>query len=226
MPGYFTQIPKTLYSLNPDRLNPQVVTDILRRSAFLRDVTENSAVFYEYQIQDGDTPEIIADKLYRDVNRAWIVLLFNKINNPLYEFPLNNIALEKYIVNKYNQTIDQAKSSIHHYELEVTRSYILNGLVVEQNVDTYMINDEQVNYTTGAITSRSVPGTADTEISLSTETSAVFSDGGYVLNSYKSKAISNYTYELIENEKKRTIKLLDKTYVPRIEYEFKRLMGV
>ena len=224
MPGYFIHVPKTLYTLDIDKLNPQVVTDILRRSAFLREVSENTSVFYEYQMQDGDTAEIIADKLYRSVDRAWIVLLFNKILNPFYEFPMNNFALENYIVNKYNQTIDQAKSTIHHYELEITRNYILNGIVVNRNVDTYIVNDKEVDYDTGELSNRSLPGTADTELSLSTETSSVFSDGGYVTNSTKTKAISNYTYEITENEKRRTIKLLDKSYVPRVEYEFKRLM--
>lgn len=225
MAGYFTQISKTLYSLDQDSLNPQIVTDILRRSTFLKEVSENVALFYEYQVQEGDTPEIIADKLYRSVDRAWIVLLFNKIDNPLYQFPLNNIALENYIVNKYDQTLDQAKSTIHHYELEITRRFIQNGLVTDTTVDTYIVNDDELNFTTGLIGDRSLPGTADTELSLSTETSGVFSGGGYVQNSYKTKAISNYTYELNENEKRRTIKLLDKSYVQRIEYEFKRLMG-
>jgi len=222
--AYFKSIPKTLYSLDPDKLNPIVVTDILRRSVFLKEISENLAVFYEYQIQEGDTPEIIADKLYRDVERAWIVLLFNKINNPLYEFPLNNIALEKYIVNKYNQTINQSKTTIHHYELEITRSYILNGLVVSQNIDTYIVNGNEVDYSTGELTPRILPVTADTQTSPSVENSPVFTDGGYVNTSSVVKAISNYTYELEENEKKRNIKLLDKTYVPRVENEFKKLM--
>ena len=37
-------------------------------------------------------------------------------------------------------------------------------------------------------------------------------------------AISNYDYEAEQNEARRTIKLLDKSYVVAVENEFKRLM--
>lgn len=225
MAGYFSYIPKTAYSLNEDNLSPSFVTNILARSVFIREVAENTAIYYEYQTQEGDTPEIIADKLYNDSNRAWIVLLFNKIDNPFYEFPLNNTALEKYIIKKYNQTIDQAKTTIHHYEQEVTRNYFKNGIIVSKNVDTYIVNEYDVNYTTGAVIPRSVPGTADTELTPVTETSNLFSDGGYVQNIYKVKAISNHTHEINENEKRRNIRLLDASYVLQVENEFKKLMG-
>ena len=69
--GYFNNIPLINYkNLENDVLvdigsnNKKVVlSNILMRSAFLREVVENTAIFYEYQVKDGETPEIIAHKL-------------------------------------------------------------------------------------------------------------------------------------------------------------------
>ena len=224
MAGYFSYFPKTLYTFDKNTVNQQIVTNILLRSSFLKEVSNNSAVFYEYIAKETDTPEIIADKLYGDPNRHWIVLLFNKISNPYYEFPMTIDALESYITNKYNQTLSQSQSTIHHYELEVTRKNSVAGRVVETSVFTYTINDKEVDFTTGEITERTVPGTADTSIDLVDE-QVVLPDGSVVSETKKIKAVSNYTYEFLLNESRRTIKLLDSQYISKIENEFRQLMN-
>ena len=37
-------------------------------------------------MQDSDTPEIIADKYYGNVEYHWVVLLFNNIIDPQFEY--------------------------------------------------------------------------------------------------------------------------------------------
>lgn len=221
---YFSYFPTLLYSLDDTNINPQVVTNILARSAFLKEIIENTSIYYEYEVKDTDTPEIIADKLYGSPTRHWIVLLFNKILNPQYEFPLDRESLENYIKNKYSQTINQSLTTIHHYELRVEKALYYNSLLSTVEEESYTVSDKVVDFDTGAISNRSVPGTADTYIDLGTET-IVLNSTTTLQISQKVYAVSNYTYEVNLNEERRTIKLLDQIYIPRIESQFKKLMS-
>lgn len=223
--GYFSYFPKILYNLDNSATNNfKTVTNILARSNFLKEIIDNTSIYYEYQMKDTDTPEIIADKLYGDPNRHWIILLFNKITNPQYEFPLEPVALENYIQNKYSQTIEQSQAAIHHYELRVTKKESYNGFVTDEKIEKYTVSDKTVNFTTGALGNRSVPGTADTYIDQGTETFNM--GGGKVITiNQRVYAISNYTYEIELNEDRRNIRLLDKLYINQIENEFRGLMS-
>lgn len=237
MAGYFSYFPKTLYTLDDNNNNNlQLITNILLRSAFFEDIIANkTSVFYEYQMKDDDTVEVIADKLYGDVNRYWIILLFNKIINPFYDTFLTRDALEKYIVKKYNQTIEEALTTIHHYEIETTSTrttYYYDdgsnqfGTVTDENTETYIVSEYEVDYTTNTITPRATLPGPDITINLSTDTLTISDDPKIILTtSSKIKGISNYTYEALENEKRRTIKLLDASYVRQVEQEFTKLMA-
>jgi hypothetical protein len=54
MAKYFNYFPKTVYTLNS--LDVETVTNITSRFGFEQSFKDNSAVYYEYDIQDGDTP--------------------------------------------------------------------------------------------------------------------------------------------------------------------------
>lgn len=223
--SYFAEIPVVAYPNLSGADNTYVIlTNILKRSAFLREVSENVSLFYDYEIKDGETPEIIADKLYGDVSRFWIVLLFNKLSNPYYDFPLVSEQLHDYISNKYGQTVEQSQTTIHHYEARVTRTVFFNGMPESSNVSTYTISAQQQNSTTGLAENRpSLPGVADTSIVGESYTED-FGSGVTVQTDYLYTAVSNYAYEVNENEKRRSIKLLDAAYVGIVENEFRRLM--
>ena len=103
-------------------------------------------------------------------------------------------------------------------------------MVQSSTIETHIISDEQSNSTTGAAEATPyLPGTADTfidvdHLSESGPTTEIFDGGISVLTTHANWAISNYSYEVSENEKRRSIKLLDKNYVVTVENEFKRLM--
>ena len=223
MAGYFSYFPKLFYTFDKDTLNTQAVTNIFARSTFIRNVANNSSVYFKYQVQDSDTPEVIAHKIYGDAYRSWIVLLFNNYINPNYEFPLKEESLNDYISKKYNQTVLESKSEIHHYEKEVTKIVTYGGLEMSREVDVYNISDKQVNYRTNVLSNTPVPDVADTSVSIATEVLTL--DSGKTLTiKTNNKAVSNYTYEFLENEKRREIRLLDPAYVTQVENEFKQLM--
>jgi Base plate wedge protein 53 len=98
-----------------------LATNILTRIGVIKDVMENNinAYFY-YIIEDGDRPEILAEKVYNDPEAHWIILYANNIYDPLYDWPMDQRTFDKYIIKKYG-SLQWAKTNYHHYEKVITR---------------------------------------------------------------------------------------------------------
>lgn len=226
MAGYFANFPITKYSLDDSASeNIQYVTNILQRSTFLKEILDNSAVYYQYQIKDGETAEQIADKLYGDSTRHWVILLFNKITDANYQFPLTSVELEKYIENKYGISAIEAQATIHHYEQQIERSTVLNGIVTDRNTDVYTVSEYSVDYTTGELSPRSLPDLYSPSEVITENISLNDANTLFLYQSSSIVAVSVYDYEAQLNEDRRTINLLDAAYISRVESEFKKLMS-
>ena len=160
----------------------------------------NTAVAYEYDVQDGDTPEIVAYKYYGDSYRYWIVLFANKITDPQWDWPLSTNNFDAFIVDKY--TSFNPYSTIHHYEKIIT----------------------QYDTSTQTTTTRNIIIDEDTYNSLNTGTSTYTLPTGIVTITTSKNAVSYYNYELNLNESKRNIKILNSIYVNELEKQFTDLM--
>ncbi len=69
---YFNTLPKIL--TNDNKNNAIVLTNLLARAELVQNLMTNPLMFYDYDIQDGDTPDIVASKYYGDSYRYWLVL--------------------------------------------------------------------------------------------------------------------------------------------------------
>ena len=57
--AYFEKFPLTGYDLvSENQSNIRIVTDIFLRARMLQSIQDQTLVYYEYDIVDGDTPEI------------------------------------------------------------------------------------------------------------------------------------------------------------------------
>lgn len=103
---YFEKFPQILYDfeINGDR-QVKLITDVTRNIRFRRDVLANVTVFDEYDIVDGETPEIIAEKLYGNPEYHWIIMLANERFDYRSDFPVDQNVLNEVIVSKYNPTL-------------------------------------------------------------------------------------------------------------------------
>ena len=101
MAKLFNYYPKTYYTSNTKATGLDTVTNIISRFGFEKKLKDNSSAFYKYQIKDADTPEIIASKFYDNPERHWIVLLFNDIIDPQYDWPLPYSTFIQYVSDKY-----------------------------------------------------------------------------------------------------------------------------
>jgi len=214
MAQFFNYYPKTFYSSNTNSTGVNTVTNIITRFSFEDALKQNSAAFYKYSIKDSDTPEIIADKYYGDSERHWIVLLFNDIIDPQFDWPLQYPTFIEYVDNKYtangaaNTTVQtglewaQDINNVHSYYKVITRSGS-NGNEIEEKV--------QVDANTYANV-----GTSSTSYTLQ--------DGSSITETITTETKTYYTYENELNEAKREIKLLKKDFVSEVEKEFKRVI--
>lgn len=113
MSEYFSYFPTTEHDLT--NIGQTVtLTNIMRRFIVRNQLQNRSDIFYEYDVQMGDRPDIIAEKYYGDADLAWLVLHFNNIKDPVFEFPLFGRDFENYIKGKYG-SIPAARSEIHEY---------------------------------------------------------------------------------------------------------------
>lgn len=218
---YFENFPSTVYTFDKNTVNIQAVKNILARVTFLRDIKNNIDVSYEYSVKDSDTPETIAHKEYGDAYRSWVILLFNNIINPNYDWPLKSEVLDDYIQKKYNQTLDQASTTIHHYEKVITKTQTSNGLIIDKTIEKTLAGEYDVNYGTNALTPAVLP-TLSTPSVVSTET-IQYADYTLTIKT-EVTAVSNYQNEVDINEAKRNIRILDAQYIQIIEKQFKELM--
>jgi len=112
---YFNNFPLYEYDFDNKGQNAKLVTDILRRVAVNAKVKVNTLVFDKYDVSDGETPEIVADKYYGSTKFHWVIILINDITN-WFDWPLDNVQYLQYLKDKYGDNID----STHHYEINQT----------------------------------------------------------------------------------------------------------
>jgi len=203
---YFRNLPKVAYT-DKNKVST-VYTNLLARVSFIPEMLSNGLNFYLYDVQDGDTPEIVAHKYYNDVSRFWIVLYCNEMMDPQWDWPLSYTQFNNYVEDKYGNNLN----GVHHYEKVITktsRQTVNDQTVVEKHV----ISGEEFlsllygnPYGIGPLKTFELPT-------------------GFVDVSIQPASITNYEYELELNENKRTIKLLNKLYADQLESEFTKLMS-
>ena len=83
---YFSNFPSIVYDATGN-FDFKVVTNLLRRVALRQKVSADVLVFDYYDVKDGETPEIIAHKLYGDSELHWVILLINNITDRYHQWP-------------------------------------------------------------------------------------------------------------------------------------------
>ena len=103
---YFKDFPVILY-------DSKEVTNLLRRVAIRSKVKTNVMFFDTYDVKEGETPEMIADKLYDDPQLHWVVMIVNNITDRYHEWPMSGNQFLDYVNEKYSNP-----EGTHHYEIE------------------------------------------------------------------------------------------------------------
>ena len=229
---YFKSFPYTYYSLD-NTTTVQVVTNITNRTVIADEVKNNLSFYDEYDIKDVETPELVADKFYNNPQLHWIVLQYNDITDPRFDWPLDTNNLSRYVSSKYTNI-----NAVHHYE-DASGNYV--------NANVYLLSSNGFgNLTVGdAIVNNTNNGTGfifaknnNSNVSITVTTGGFITGDQIKLSSNSAvnanitstvtlsgTAVTNYDYEDIVNESKRRIKILKSTYIDAVVNDFKKKLG-
>ena len=108
---YFDQFPIIDYNLTGVKGNTKEVTDIWRRVKVRSKIANNVALFDNFDVPEGDSPETVAYKVYGDAEYFWVVCLMNNVVNRYYDWPLDEHSFQEFLKDKYDNP-----AGIHHYE--------------------------------------------------------------------------------------------------------------
>jgi len=206
MAGYFSAFPLTNYA-------GIVCTNITLRAKLLDSVKVAKTLYYPYTIKEGERPDIVAFNYYGACHYDWIVFLSNDIIDPYYDWPLDSQTFDAYIAGKYGAP-EMAQ--------QTTKCYRTNDVTWYQSInDNSYLTPVQFNGLPSSAQSSYQPVVQNDELEL-TPASYGFLQPGDAAN---WTAVDCYTWELEQNEAKRVIKLIDKSYVGMLTSNLQQVMN-
>lgn len=240
MSKYFENFPLISYSLD-DGVSSFTMTDFFRRVKADANSILGSSAYYEYQLVDGETPEILAHKLYGDPNLHWILLITNETLDPRFEWAQTKSSLTAYIQDKYGA--DKINAA-HHYEnssgdtvyyrpftgtVDVATTTSAGSSIAVVGTGTAFTTEIlstafAVRFGTTTTAYTVVAVNSNTSITVSGAAVTVAVVGKTMLDnfSYSSTVtrVTNTEYEEAINETRRTIKVVKPQFVPRFIESF------
>ena len=193
--GYFRELPNLDYqSFLPSSNSSQNyirVKNLFRRCKLRDDLQNVFTIFNKYEIRDGARPDTVAEELFGSAELDWVILMTAGITNVRNEWPLSDRELYDYALEIYGDALN----NIHHYETteikdSLDRLILPKGKVVNE--------DFKIFYSDG--------GTTYTNDSTK-------SGSGVTIISDPIISISNYEYQVIKNDKKRSVYILKEEYL-------------
>jgi hypothetical protein len=186
-----------------------------------------------YIIQDGDTPEILASKIYGDSQAHWMILYANDMLDAQYDWPLTSSVFPKYIADKYRSMAEDDldatlqdheviswtqdltnDASVHHYEKVVIRENQAEQITEETRfkINKSLLTDDELgvphDYYDGLPVVQDV---VPTNLTINGQT---------IIETVYGNKVTYYDYEDELNEAKRTIRIIKKEYYNQLNTEF------
>ena len=234
--AYFDQFPQVLMMV---QRKPTIVTDIFRRLAVGSRFNDVSAVLLPYFVTDGETPEMVSNKLYRTPFYHWVILYANNIVDPRQEWPLEDRFVTPLVFEKYDFTV--LVDSVLNYQVGDTLTSSDGGsfIVMQITPTTIQLRSTvgQTFLTYSSILTITTPGRERTGLHINQITDPsetihhyVDQSNGYIVDYSTTNtnliAVSNYEYEQKINDDKRTVRVLDPQYLGSFVRSFEQLVSV
>ena len=204
--GYFRELPNILYQSPLLHKNSSTdfisIKNLFRRAKLYDYLGNNVSIFNKFVIGDGDRPDTIAESLYNDSSLDYVVVLVAGITNINHEWPLQDFQVYDYALQKYGSESKMFED--HHYETfeikdDKGRQILPPNLIVDKD---FKMDGSALRFnSTYTLISEAGNNQLDdkNEYTVSTDNIA--------------RAVSNFEYEISENEKKREINVLRSGYL-------------
>ena len=234
---YFKDIPQVYYDFDINGTRQlKVMKDITHNVRFRKEVLANVTLYDSYDIRDGETPEIIAEKIYGNPNYHWVIMLANEKYDYLNDFPLSTYYLEQHLRQKYGNAFSFViASNISNTtsivvsstaNLKVGYAFIYTPTGSSTSVTTYITS---IPSSTRFIVKDSVSSLATgsvVNVDPVYATHHYVDNNGFIVDSSNVNAtsVSNYQYEDDLNESKRRIKIIAPELLNTILKNYKDLI--
>ena len=202
--GYFRELPDLQYQnfLSSSLSSHSYITvkNLFRRNKLRDDLQNVFTIFDKYEIMEGARPDTIAEDFYGDSELDWVVLMTAGILNVRNEWPLSNRDLYEYAYEIYGNELN----SVHHYEtIEIKDSDGKLILPKGKRVD----KDFTISYYDN--------GNYWTKTGIYNLSTNINGSIG---------SVTNWEYETIKNDKKRSIFLLRRMYLQQFLNDMRNIM--
>ena len=127
---YFGSFPVIPYDSKGD-LKFKDVTNLLSRVGIRTKLKSNALLYDTYNVKEGETPEMIAHKLYGDSELHFVIMLINDITDRYHQWPMSLPQFQEFINDKYDDP-----DGIHHYESTQTSGDTKVKIEVFNEVDS------------------------------------------------------------------------------------------
>ena len=205
--SYFKHFPNILYqSPLSDKISSGdfiAVKNIFRRTK-LKDYLQGSvSVFNKYIIEDGERPDTISELLYGSSRYDFVVVLTAGITNINHRWPVQDFQVYDVALNKYGSEIKM--NEVHHYEtFEIKDSQDRQILPPNLIVDIdFKMDGSALRFGTNRF--RLISEAGNTQLDDKNEYTVVTDN--------IARPVTNYEYEINENEKLRKIDVLQRGYL-------------
>mgnify|MGYP003403088434 FL=1 len=176
------------------KYNDVKVRDITRRIGFSKKRLSDPLLFLPYTIREGEKPEDVSFYYYGSVDYTWLVLMANDLVDPYNDWPLDQDQFNCTFMKKYEELSGETD-----YDVIAWGQSEAN----DDNIVFFYKEDEHGK--TVQVGPQTFDGNNASNI------------GGWT-------AMRLYDYELMLNEEKRNIQLVDALYKDKIDAEFRKLI--
>ena len=125
--SYFNFFPTIIYDPVGDG-SAKLVTNIMKRVRMRANMKKNVVMMDQYDVQENETPEIVADKHHGSPYYHWVIMLLNDISDVNHDWVKSTRQLQKYLLTKYT---DAQLTETHHFEISQTSGDTTVKLEVE-----------------------------------------------------------------------------------------------
>jgi hypothetical protein len=126
---YFKNFKNILYdfSIKTDKEKYyDVLADITTRVTTHISPEGLSALCDSYMINNGETPEMVALKMYKNPELHWTILYVNEISDTYSQWPLTEAQLSDYCTRSYGSTLHDTK-----WVIKIPENIVMDRSVIE-----------------------------------------------------------------------------------------------
>jgi len=145
------RLPDLFYNFSSRPLDSDylLVKNIWRRAQILVEYKTQVTLFTEENVRDGERPEDVATRLYRNPFYNWVILVINDITDVYSQWPRSVTQLQDFVNQKY----DNPMATKHHITTEVKDAN--NNIIVPAG--KVVPSNFQIAYYNGSTTITATP---------------------------------------------------------------------